>query len=147
MLPRSCLRELLSKSNSSTRWPSSTTTRVSSGWAASISIFFDIKSLSGALGGPEVRAPAWGAREDADRPRAAKSGGRDRVYGVGGAAHGLCVLKARVSDGRGSDGASRPEGQGPTPARAVALKSEDSGCANCNVGDGGPEGKRGPSTP
>jgi len=38
MLPRSCLRLALSKSNSSTRLPRSTTTRVSSGWVASISI-------------------------------------------------------------------------------------------------------------
>src|SRR4029078_8914653 len=39
MLPRSCLRLALSKSNSSTRLPRSTTTRVSSGWVASINIF------------------------------------------------------------------------------------------------------------
>src|SRR5262245_465845 len=38
MLPRSCLRLALSKSNSSTRLPRSTTTRVSSGWVASINI-------------------------------------------------------------------------------------------------------------
>src|SRR5580704_2908467 len=38
MLPRSCLRCADSKSNSSTRLPRRTTTRVSSGWVASMSI-------------------------------------------------------------------------------------------------------------
>src|ERR1700730_2257649 len=42
MLPRSCLRLADSKSNSSTRWPRSTATRVSSGWVASISILLGI---------------------------------------------------------------------------------------------------------
>src|SRR5260221_14469709 len=98
MLPRSCFLELLSKSNSSTRLPSITTPRVSSGWAASMSILLVI-NLSGALHGPGVRAPATGAREDADRPRAAKCGGGVRNRGEGGAAH-VYVLKARVSDGR-----------------------------------------------
>src|SRR5689334_12201937 len=40
MLPRSCLRLADSKSNSSTRLPRNTTTLVSSGWAASMSILF-----------------------------------------------------------------------------------------------------------
>jgi len=39
---RSCLRDWLSKSKSSTREPSTTTTRVSSAWAASINILFVI---------------------------------------------------------------------------------------------------------
>src|SRR6516162_4911425 len=42
MLPLNCLRLADSKSNSSTRWPRSTTTRVSSGWVASISILLGI---------------------------------------------------------------------------------------------------------
>src|ERR1700719_421000 len=42
MLPRSCLRLADSKSNSSTRLPRRTTTRVSSGWVASISILLGI---------------------------------------------------------------------------------------------------------
>src|SRR4029079_16266974 len=42
MLPRSCLRLADSKSNSSTRLPRITTTRVSSGWDASISILLVI---------------------------------------------------------------------------------------------------------
>src|SRR6476660_2376372 len=47
MLPRSCLRLALSKSNSSTRLPRRTTTRVSSGWVASISILLDIEFSHG----------------------------------------------------------------------------------------------------
>src|SRR6185295_3589429 len=42
MLPRSCLRCADSKSNSSTRLPRKTTTRVSSGWVASMSILLAI---------------------------------------------------------------------------------------------------------
>src|SRR5215469_16570233 len=42
MLPRSCLRLADSKSNSSTRFPRTTTTRVSSGWVASMSILLAI---------------------------------------------------------------------------------------------------------
>src|ERR1700733_12572019 len=42
MLPRSCLRCADSKSNSSTRLPRRTTTRVSSGWVASMSILLAI---------------------------------------------------------------------------------------------------------
>src|SRR5215467_10812543 len=45
MLPRSCLRWADSKSNSSTRLPRTTTTRVSSGWVASISILLGIWEL------------------------------------------------------------------------------------------------------
>src|SRR5580698_5089477 len=44
MLPRSCLRCADSKSNSSTRLPRKTTTRVSSGWVASMSILLAILS-------------------------------------------------------------------------------------------------------
>src|SRR5579883_310023 len=53
MLPRSCLRLADSKSNSSTRFPRSTTTRVSSGWVASMSILLAIEPT---LGGALVRA-------------------------------------------------------------------------------------------
>src|SRR6516165_10395147 len=42
MLPLSCLRCADSKSNSSTRLPRKTTTRVSSGWVASMSILLAI---------------------------------------------------------------------------------------------------------
>src|ERR1700749_3329759 len=54
MLPRSCLRWAVSKSNSSTRLPRTTTTRVSSGWVASINILFwifEILSAGGGMGG------------------------------------------------------------------------------------------------
>src|ERR1700757_3360299 len=48
MLPLNCLRCADSKSNSSTRLPRKTTTRVSSGWVASMSILLAIcKSLEG----------------------------------------------------------------------------------------------------
>src|SRR5215212_6602255 len=62
MLPRSCLRLADSKSNSSTRLPRRTTTRVSSGWVASISILL---AIAGSLGGwpwLAFRTPLW-ARE------------------------------------------------------------------------------------
>src|SRR5690349_19970873 len=50
MLPRSCLRLADSKSNSSTRFIRTTTTRVSSGWVASMSILLAIElTLGGAL--------------------------------------------------------------------------------------------------
>src|SRR5215213_1963198 len=42
MFPRSCRLEADSKPNSSTFWLRTTTTRVSSGWEASISILFAI---------------------------------------------------------------------------------------------------------
>src|SRR3974390_1741272 len=45
MFPRSCLRWADSKSNSSTRLPRTTTTRVSSGWVASIRILLGIWEL------------------------------------------------------------------------------------------------------
>src|SRR5258707_8748481 len=65
MLPRSCLRLADSKSNSSTRLPRRTTTRVSSGWVASTSILLDIdQSLDGRLA---HRSPPDG-RRNAARP-------------------------------------------------------------------------------
>ena len=48
MLPASCRLFSDSKSNSSTRFPSTTTTRVSSAWVASISIFFVMVSFANA---------------------------------------------------------------------------------------------------
>src|SRR5881392_476592 len=66
MLPRSCLRLADSKSNSSTRLPRRTTTRVSSGWVASTSILLDIdQSLDGRLA---HRSPPLGRRKTA-RPK------------------------------------------------------------------------------
>src|SRR5580704_1819854 len=57
MLPRSCLRCAASKSNSSTRLPRSTTTRVSSGWVASMSILLAIKQSH--EGRPAVRSAPY----------------------------------------------------------------------------------------
>src|SRR5262245_3954867 len=68
MLPRSCLRLADSKSNSSTRLPRRTTTRVSSGWVASISILLGIdQSLDRKRPHSRVRAPHG-------RPKAAQQG-------------------------------------------------------------------------
>lgn len=50
MFPASCRLLMLSKSNSSTFEPSATTTRVSSGCVASISIFFAIDSIAARRG-------------------------------------------------------------------------------------------------
>src|SRR6476619_6560879 len=50
MLPRSCVRWAGSKANSSTRLPRTTTTRVSSGWVASINILLGILELLTAAG-------------------------------------------------------------------------------------------------
>src|SRR6185312_2791195 len=66
MLPRSCLRLALSKSNSSTRLPRITTTRVSSGWDASISILL-------AIGESHCGGPAGGRARN--RRRTAGGGG------------------------------------------------------------------------
>src|SRR5215469_2264833 len=66
MFPRSCLRLADSKSNSSTRFPRTTTTRVSSGWVASMSILLAIDlTLGGASGG--ARSPPWRGSEDERR--------------------------------------------------------------------------------
>src|SRR5438105_1084209 len=68
MLPRSCLRLADSKSNSSTRFPRTTTTRVSSGWVASMSILLAIDlTLGGALGcarSPPRRGPERARRTE-----------------------------------------------------------------------------------
>src|SRR5215813_2510363 len=65
MLPRSCLRLADSKSNSSTRWPRRTTTRVSSGWVASTSILLGIdQSLADRLARGR-RCPPRGRRKTA----------------------------------------------------------------------------------
>src|SRR5262249_1494457 len=59
MLPLNCLRCADSKSNSSTRLPRRTTTRVSSGWVASISILLAIgKSHRDRLGRLRRAVPA-----------------------------------------------------------------------------------------
>src|SRR5690625_5073599 len=99
MLPASCLLLTDSKSKSSTLFPSSTTTRVSSGWVASISIFFDIDVPEGASADLRSgRAP--GCRQW----RAAAATQPDRHSGPGGVAcelagfaHRLCSFRARIA--------------------------------------------------
>src|ERR1700722_13176373 len=95
MLPRSCLRAWLSKSNSSTRVPSRTTTRVSSAWAASISIFLVITTFSAARGGRVVRAPAYVWRATSQRRAAGFGFGGDHRLGEEGAAHQLLFQMRR----------------------------------------------------
>src|SRR5256886_10249585 len=78
MLPRSCFRCAVSKSNSSTRLPRTTTTRVSSGWVASINILFGILELltaAGAYGGARLfpargagRGPRFGGGGEGQKP-------------------------------------------------------------------------------
>jgi hypothetical protein len=81
MLPLSCLRCADSKSNSSTRLPRKTTTRVSSGWVASMSILLAIgKSHTGwraASSRPDRRGlralrPIAGVGNGSGTPSAAK---------------------------------------------------------------------------
>src|SRR5208282_3216758 len=63
MLPRSCLRCADSKSNSSTRLPRKTITRVSSGWVASMSILLAIwKSRRGRHAAYPTPHRRWGTR-------------------------------------------------------------------------------------
>src|ERR1700751_3286196 len=57
MLPLSWRRLADSKSNSSTRFPRSTTTRVSSGWVASMSILLAIELTLGGAPGRADQAP------------------------------------------------------------------------------------------
>jgi hypothetical protein len=112
MLPLSCFLFWLSKSNSSTRFPSTTTTRVSSAWAASISIFLDIKSISEARRGRSARALPdchEGARAAASRVVETDDAGVGLPdCGLSGAAH--CVFPRRASRAlrRGSDDAPGP---------------------------------------
>src|ERR1700721_564990 len=88
MLPRSCLRLADSKSNSSTRFPRTTTTRVSSGWVASMSILLAIElTLEGALASarpaPERRAENATRRTElwVEKTTRLRVGGRGRIRG------------------------------------------------------------------
>src|SRR5215472_18992405 len=81
MLPLSCLRCADSKSNSSTRLPRKTTTRVSSGWVASMSILLAIgkshegrRSRRAASAGGEEIGPIF---VDWNGPEAASAASRE----------------------------------------------------------------------
>src|SRR5579883_2035384 len=121
MLPRSWRRFWLSKSNSSTRVPSRTTTRVSSAWAASISIFLVIKLVSAARDGPKVQAPAQVRRAAGPRPPAGIGCGGSRGADDEGAAYQVSLFqqRARLLDEAGASarGASSPSGVDPTRGR------------------------------
>src|SRR5262249_51481835 len=81
MLPRSCLRLADSKSNSSTRFPRTTTTRVSSGWVASMSILLAIANSS--WGAPARGAPTRTAPRRAAPRGARQNDGRGGLSGRG----------------------------------------------------------------
>src|SRR5215467_11477376 len=79
MLPRSCLRLADSKSNSSTRFPRTTTTRVSSGWVASMSILLAIDLTLGGASGC-ARSPPRRRSEHAGRTELwVETNGRQRA--------------------------------------------------------------------
>src|SRR3974390_3011534 len=67
MLPRSCLRLADSKSNSSTRFPRTTTTRVSSGWVASMSILLALDVTHGGASARTRPAPERQAEDVMER--------------------------------------------------------------------------------
>src|SRR4051812_27769532 len=107
MLPRSCLRLADSKSNSSTRLPRTTTTRVSSGWVASISILLGIDQ---SLSAQRRRAPPPGRRSAEKRLTVVEWMG---LHGAHVPAAGNSVARRRVDpttrlrcDGGGSGGAA-----------------------------------------
>src|SRR5262249_23997891 len=78
MLPRSWLRLADWKSNSSTRFPRTTTTRVSSGWVASMSILLAIDLTLG--GAKRARSPPRRRAEDARRTELwVETNGRQRA--------------------------------------------------------------------
>ena len=79
MLPRSGLRLAASKSNSSTRLPRTTTTRVSSGWVASMSILLAIE-LSYAAPAPSTSAgtPDGGSRASKGGPKTGRGRKRNK---------------------------------------------------------------------
>src|SRR5271154_849732 len=88
MLPRSCLRFADSKSNSSTRLPRKTTTRVSSGWVASMSILLAIckshESWPAAHSVPERRRIGRAASLSVVITDGALRGRADNVASAGG---------------------------------------------------------------
>src|SRR5712692_6025425 len=113
MLPRSCLRLALSKSNSSTRLPRTTTTRVSSGWVASISILL-------AIDGSSCGALARGTPPPHGQPGAALQGARRNGGGILG--RGPIGSAQRRADWHraapawhGGDAADRSVALGPWP--------------------------------
>src|SRR5215469_12384542 len=93
MLPLNCLRCADSKSNSSTRLPRRTTTRVSSGWVASISILLAIgKSHRDRLGRLRRAVPA--------RDVSAPDGGTGPIFGGwGGLETASAASKRDPADG------------------------------------------------
>src|SRR5215831_12653050 len=103
MLPRSCLRLADSKSNSSTRWPRRTTTRVSSGWVASMSILLGIdQSHGGRLARSRPSSPhgrRGTARPETGRTVVERTGQRTRCVAVS-QVEADCLAPQRVASRR-----------------------------------------------
>ncbi len=99
MLPFRGRLDAASKSNSSTWLPSRTTTRVSSGWLASISIRFGIKISVRANPPQPHRARARGAGGAGERAAACQKW--ERTVGTQGPAHATRPYR-RVRDHEGS---------------------------------------------
>src|SRR4029079_784863 len=91
MLPRSCLRLALSKSNSSTRLPRNTKTRVSSGWVASINIL-------SAIGKSHLAANSRGLAHSRRRKSYVRRSGLIGVEGKGGAAKAHTIPRRHCGD-------------------------------------------------
>ena len=121
MLPRSWRRLADSKSNSSTRLPRTTTTRVSSGWVASMSILLAIdKSLFG--------GPACARSQSKRRMRTAPDGARRWGGRVGPLRHGA-RRRTRCT----------PRNGGIVPWRSCrrrtchTIRNEDGSAARCRI--------------
>src|SRR5690606_26251877 len=110
MLPRSWRRARESKSNSSTRRPSTSATRVSSAWAAPINMVFDIEGLS------QARQAVRRERSRGNR------GGSPNGNGGQGARHPLAESESGMILPFGSAGGSAHWVVGPGSERA------DQGC-------------------
>src|SRR3954463_12300616 len=116
MLPLSGLREAVSKSNSVSLVPSTTTTRVSSGWLASI----NIRRAIGAL------LEAWGTdrRERPDRPcRLSGARGTVRFDPPNGLPNwprrGRCASPDRITDPADLEVPDKPPSGAPPPKGAL----------------------------
>src|SRR5271169_873463 len=108
MLPRSGFLLADSKSNSSTRLPLRTTTRVSSGWEASMIILLDMCNSRRARAGGSVR-PGWALEVQARRAKV----GRKKVKRTRRPGDGPASVKAKRI-GCAATAAPRVRARGPT---------------------------------
>src|SRR5277367_1018245 len=110
MLPRSGFLLADSKSNSSTRLPLRTTTRVSSGWEASMIILLDMCNSRRARAGGSVR-PWWALEVQARRAKVRE--GRKKVKRTRRHGDGPASVKAKRI-GCAATAAPRVRARGPT---------------------------------